>query len=191
MKPRAWELLGRKPYFNLDAIRVPYKTTREEIERRKLDENGRRNTEAGFGRDRTKTYAKGGADPGNVVAVSQTYNQHYGPAGEHTAVALRFAALERHMQLHGPMPVVLDDVVLHSDPDRKTAILEALADLGSQTQVVTFTHDPQVVALAQNAIDPDRLTVHELGGTQISGTLQPQIAAADVRPIRPADTRAA
>lgn len=110
---------------------------------------------------------------------------------EQLYLALRFAALERHMQLHGPMPVVLDDVVLHSDPDRKTAILEALADLGSQTQVVTFTHDPQVVALAQNAIDPDRLTVHELGGTQISGALQPQIAAADVRPIRPADTRAA
>jgi len=77
---------GSRPYFELDAIRVPYKTTQVEIERRKLDENGRRNTEAGFGRDRTKTYAKGGADPGNVVTVAQTYNQHYGPAGEHTAV---------------------------------------------------------------------------------------------------------
>jgi DNA modification methylase len=72
--------------FDLDAIRVPYKTTREEIERRKLDENGRRNTDAGFGRDRTKTYAKGGADPGNVVSAPQSYNQHYGPAGDHTAV---------------------------------------------------------------------------------------------------------
>ena len=77
---------GPRPYFNLDAIRVPYKTAPEEIERRKLDENGRRNTEAGFGRDRTKTYARGGADPGNVVTVSQTYNQHYGPSGQHTAV---------------------------------------------------------------------------------------------------------
>jgi len=77
---------GPRPHFDLDAIRVPYKTTSEEIERRRLDENGRRNTEAGFGRDRTKTYAKGGADPGNVVSVSQGYNQHYGPAGDHTAV---------------------------------------------------------------------------------------------------------
>jgi DNA modification methylase len=77
---------GPSPHFDLDAIRVPYKTTPEEIERRNLDENGRRNTEAGFGRDRRKTYAKGGADPGNVVSVPQTYNQHYGPAGEHTAV---------------------------------------------------------------------------------------------------------
>ena len=75
---------GPKPYFDLDAIRVPYRTTADEIERRKLDTLGRRNTEAGFGRDRTKTYLRGGADPGNVVAVPQTYNQHRG-AGGHTA----------------------------------------------------------------------------------------------------------
>lgn len=74
---------GAKPYFDLDAIRVPYKTTEAEIERRMLDANGRRNTDAGFGRDRTTTYRHGGADPGNVISVSQTYNQHYGVA--HTA----------------------------------------------------------------------------------------------------------
>ncbi len=75
---------GPKPHFDLDAIRVPYKTTPHEIERRKLDKLGRRNTEAGFGRDRTTTYLHGGADPGNVVSVPQTYNQHKG-AGGHTA----------------------------------------------------------------------------------------------------------
>lgn len=74
---------GTKPYFDLDAIRVPYKTADDEIERRKADTNGRRNTEAGFGRDRTRTYRHGGADPGNVISVSQTYNQHYGV--RHTA----------------------------------------------------------------------------------------------------------
>jgi DNA modification methylase len=75
---------GPGPYFDLDAVRVPYKTAGSEIERRKLDRLGRRNTDAGFGRDRTKTYLRGGADPGNVVAVPQTYNQHRG-AGGHTA----------------------------------------------------------------------------------------------------------
>jgi uncharacterized protein YhaN len=105
---------------------------------------------------------------------------------EQLYLALRLASLERHVELHGPMPVILDDVVLHSDPRRKSAILGALADLGRSTQVIAFTHDPQVVALAQNAIDPDLLTVHELGGNEITGALQPQIAAADVRPIRPA-----
>lgn len=71
------------PHFDLDAVRVPYKADAAEIERRKKDTLGRRSTEAGFGRDRTKTYLLGGADPGNVVSVSQTYNQHKGVA--HTA----------------------------------------------------------------------------------------------------------
>ena len=74
---------GNKPFFDLNAIRVPYKADASEIERRKKDKLGRRSTEAGFGRDRTKTYLLGGADPGNVVAVAQTYNQHKGVA--HTA----------------------------------------------------------------------------------------------------------
>lgn len=75
---------GARPYFDLDAVRVPYRTAPGEIERRKQDRLGRRQTEAGFGRDRTRTYLRGGADPGNVVSVPQTYNQHRG-AGGHTA----------------------------------------------------------------------------------------------------------
>ena len=74
---------GTKPHFDLDAVRVPYKADEAEIARRKRDTRGRRSTEAGFGRDRTKTYLLGGADPGNVVSVPQTYNQHRGVA--HTA----------------------------------------------------------------------------------------------------------
>jgi DNA modification methylase len=72
-----------KPFFDLKSVRVPYKADLAEIARRKRDTLGRRSTEAGFGRDRTKTYLLGGADPGNVVSVSQTYNQHRGVA--HTA----------------------------------------------------------------------------------------------------------
>lgn len=74
---------GPKPHFDLNAVRVPYRADAAEIARRMLDSNGRRNTEAGFGRDRTKTYLHGGADPGNVVTVPQTYNQFKGVA--HTA----------------------------------------------------------------------------------------------------------
>lgn len=74
---------GTQPYFNLDAVRVPYKSDEAEIARREKDTNGRRATEAGFGRDRSKTYRHGGADPGNIINVSQTYNQFKGVA--HTA----------------------------------------------------------------------------------------------------------
>lgn len=71
---------GPKPHFDLDAVRVPHKADEAEIARRAKDALGRRNTEAGFGRDRTKTYLLGGADPGNVVNIAQTYNQHHGVA---------------------------------------------------------------------------------------------------------------
>ncbi|HUY45291.1 MAG TPA: site-specific DNA-methyltransferase [Streptosporangiaceae bacterium] len=74
---------GPRPFFDLDAVRVPYRADTAEIARRKKDRLGRRSTKAGFGRDRTKTYLLGGADPGNVVNVPQTYNQHRGVA--HTA----------------------------------------------------------------------------------------------------------
>src|SRR5699024_9360195 len=74
---------GQQPYFDLDAIRVPYKSDPAEIARRARDKNGRRTTEAGFGRDRSQTYRHGGADPGNVVNVSQSYNQFKGVS--HTA----------------------------------------------------------------------------------------------------------
>lgn len=75
---------GPRPHFDLNAVRVPYKSDAQEIERRAKDTNGRKATEAGFGRDRAKTYAHGGADPGNVISVPQTYNQFKG-AGSHTA----------------------------------------------------------------------------------------------------------
>lgn len=71
---------GPHPFVDLEAIRVPYKADAAEIARRSQDTLGRRTTEAGFGRDRTKTYLLGGADPGNVISVPQTYNQHKGVA---------------------------------------------------------------------------------------------------------------
>ena len=97
---------GPKPYFDLESVRVPYRATADEIARRKLDTSGRRNTEAGFGRDRTKTYLHGGADPGNVVTVAQTYNQHRGVA--HTA-AMPEGLAEFFLQACSPVGGVVID----------------------------------------------------------------------------------
>lgn len=69
---------GQRPWFDLDAVRVPYRTSEDEIARRAMSTAGRRTTTAGFGRDRAGTYRRGGADPGNVITVPQTYNQHHG-----------------------------------------------------------------------------------------------------------------
>jgi DNA modification methylase len=72
-----------KPFFDVEAIRVPYRTASGERARRELDPSPRRNTAAGHGRKRSQTFRHGAADPGNVITVPLTYNQHYGVA--HTA----------------------------------------------------------------------------------------------------------
>lgn len=78
-----WFAKGKKPYFDLDGVRVPYRTTAGERARRELDPAPRRNTAAGHGRKRSQTFRHGAADPGNVITVPLTYNQHRGVA--HTA----------------------------------------------------------------------------------------------------------
>lgn len=77
-----WFAKGR-PYFDLDAVRIPYKTTEKERARRELDPSPRRTTAAGHGRKRSQTFRHGAADPGNVLTIPLTYNQHRGVA--HTA----------------------------------------------------------------------------------------------------------
>ncbi|HEX8744537.1 MAG TPA: AAA family ATPase [Thermoleophilaceae bacterium] len=105
---------------------------------------------------------------------------------EQLYLALRIASLERHVDQHGPMPVIFDDVVLHSDPGRKKAILAALGELAKVTQVIAFTHDPVVVELARVAVPDTVLTIHELGSNDIADALHPNVAPADVRPLRTA-----
>jgi DNA modification methylase len=95
-----------KPYFNLDAVRVRYRTTPEEIARRELDPSPRRNTAAGHGRKRAQTYRHGGADPGNVIVAPLTYNQHYGV--EHTA-AMPEALAEFVIKAGSPLGGVVID----------------------------------------------------------------------------------
>ncbi len=105
---------------------------------------------------------------------------------EQLYLALRIASLERNVDQHGPMPVIFDDVVLHSDPGRKRAILAALGELAKVTQVIAFTHDPVVVDLAREAVPDTVLTMHELGSNDIEDALHPNVAPADVRPLRTA-----
>lgn len=76
--------------------------------------------------------------------------------------ALRLAAIQEASARTGPMPVVLDDVLVNFDDDRARAALRCLATLSEQTQVLLFTHHRHVVVLAEEAVMPGALAVHEL-----------------------------
>jgi uncharacterized protein YhaN len=58
---------------------------------------------------------------------------------------------------------VLDDLFVNFDDERTEAGLRVLDALADETQVLLFSHHHQVAAQARQAIDADRLTVHELG----------------------------
>jgi uncharacterized protein YhaN len=98
---------------------------------------------------------------------------------EQLYLALRLAALERHVELRGPMPVVLDDALLDSDDARAAAILVALADLAERTQVLLFTHHRHLVGLAQRVVDPERLVLHGVDDEVHAGVLPSAGPAAD------------
>jgi uncharacterized protein YhaN len=80
-------------------------------------------------------------------------------------LALRIASLERWLVAHEPIPLVVDDILLHFDDARSTAALEILADLSHQTQVLFFTHHAHLVELARSCLKADALFIHELAAS--------------------------
>jgi uncharacterized protein YhaN len=66
-------------------------------------------------------------------------------------LALRIASLEHYFGSHGPVPFIVDDVLLSFDDERAGAALSVLNDLSAKTQIVFFTHHRHLVELAGRA----------------------------------------
>jgi uncharacterized protein YhaN len=81
---------------------------------------------------------------------------------EQLFLALRLAAIERHVVTAEAVPVLFDDVLLESDDERAQRILAALAELATQTQVLVLTHHRHLVEIARATLPKRRLDVIEL-----------------------------
>jgi uncharacterized protein YhaN len=77
-------------------------------------------------------------------------------------LALRLGGLTRYIKANGPMPFIVDDVLVHFDDDRSASALAALGELGKETQVVFFTHHKHLITLAESSVSDEVLRVHEL-----------------------------
>jgi uncharacterized protein YhaN len=77
-------------------------------------------------------------------------------------LALRLGGLSRYVKANGPMPFIVDDVLVHFDDNRSAAALAALGELAKETQVVFFTHHKHLVGLAKSSVSDKILRVHEL-----------------------------
>ena len=78
-------------------------------------------------------------------------------------LALRLAALDRYLEAHEPMPLILDDLLITFDDDRATAILPQLAALARRTQIFLFTHHDHLVELCRRTLGEDTFHLHRLG----------------------------
>jgi uncharacterized protein YhaN len=110
--------------------------------------------------ERDEAVLKGVRPGGELVGVegmsAGTADQLY--------LALRLASLETYLDRAEPVPLVVDDILIHFDDDRASAALCALADLSRRTQVLLFTHHQRLVELAESRLDPGVLFTHDLPG---------------------------
>lgn len=85
-------------------------------------------------------------------------------------LALRFAAMDRYLEEHEPMPLILDDLLMTFDNERTRAILPQLANLARRTQVFLFTHHEHLVELCRETVGEDQFTLHRLGSSTVYST---------------------
>ena len=69
-------------------------------------------------------------------------------------------------------PLLLDEVTAQADAERKVQILDVLHELSAERQIVLFTHDDDVVAWAERALDDGRDRLILLPATAV----EPQVA---------------
>lgn len=77
-------------------------------------------------------------------------------------LALRLGGLEKYISNNGPMPFIVDDVLVHFDDDRSAAAFAGMGRLAQQTQVIFFTHHQHLVDLAKATLSNEILSVHYL-----------------------------
>lgn len=114
--------------------------------------------EAGLDGDRPvlQGVREGGARVGLGGMSDGTRDQVY--------LALRLATLEAYLDERKvePMPLVVDDILLHFDDDRAAAALTVLGEVSSRAQVLFFTHHSRLVELARTCVPRSRLCEHAL-----------------------------
>ena len=89
----------------------------------------------------------GGVDVGVEGLSEGTRDQLY--------LSLRLATLLRYAKAREPLPLVLDDVLVHSDDERAAAALGVLAEVARSMQVLFFTHHARLVELARTTVPSD------------------------------------
>jgi uncharacterized protein YhaN len=82
---------------------------------------------------------------------------------EQVYLLLRVALAERLARTGEVCPLILDDVLVQADRERKQAIVEVLHRLSAERQVILFTQEDDVLAWAEAHLRPPRDILIRLG----------------------------
>ncbi len=107
---------------------------------------------------RAGSSAGAGTDAGSQVPVEGLSDG----TRDQLFLALRLAAMERHLEHHEPMPLILDDLLITFDDTRARALLPVLADLARRTQILLFTHHAHLVELCRDTLGSGSFHEHSL-----------------------------
>jgi DNA repair protein SbcC/Rad50 len=107
---------------------------------------------------------------------------------EQIFLLLRVAMAEHLVTTDERAPLILDEVTAQSDAERKVQLLDVLHRLSAERQVVLFTHDDDVVAWAERALQApqDRLVRLRRPHGMAPVPIEPTLDAAP-EPVRVAD----
>lgn len=82
-------------------------------------------------------------------------------------LALRLASLRQQASHAPPMPLLLDDILVHFDDARARAALAVLGEFAEVTQVLFFTHHEHLLGLCREAVPAERHVLHRLGEARV------------------------
>ena len=77
-------------------------------------------------------------------------------------LSLRLAFVASHNDQSEPLPLMMDDILVHFDDQRTEAALEVLQELARNTQILYFTHHDAVVDAASR-VSRQVVSVHHMG----------------------------
>lgn len=107
--------------------------------------------------DGDEPYLRLGLDDGATRRVGQlsdgTLDQLF--------LSLRLAFVDLQMDHGEPLPLIMDDILVHFDDQRTEATFKVLGEMAQRTQILYFTHHDAVVQVASR-VARDILSVHDM-----------------------------
>jgi uncharacterized protein YhaN len=76
--------------------------------------------------------------------------------------------MDRYLEEHEPMPLILDDLLITFDNERTRAILPQLANLATRSQVFLFTHHEHLIELCHETLGEGQFMLHKLASSTSS-----------------------